>query len=196
MLELYQPGNSPLHRLAPGWKILSLAVAGSLLFAVDTLVFSGAVVLVTLTLYRFAELPLSRAWAQLRPALWVFALILLAQVLFNDWWLGVLAITRFAALLMLAGLLTLTTRASEMIDGLETAFVPLRRLGLQTERVSLAISLTLRFIPVLVDVVQEVREAQRARGLERNFFALAIPALVRTLRMSEDVSDAIEARGF
>ena len=60
--------------------------------------------------------------------------------------------------------------------------------------VSLALSLTLRFIPVLAQVVQDVQEAQRARGLERNLVALAAPVIVRTLKMADDVADAIDAR--
>ena len=61
---------------------------------------------------------------------------------------------------------------------------------------SLAISLTLRFIPVLAQITRDVREAQRVRGLEGNIVALAIPLVVRTLRISDDIADAIEARGY
>ena len=54
----------------------------------------------------------------------------------------------------------------------------------------------LRFIPVLAQITREVREAQRVRGLENSVTALAIPLFVRTLRMSDDIADAIEARGY
>ncbi len=196
MLDLYIPGQSALHRLAPGWKILGLLLAGSLLFALDQIGFSLLLGAFTLGLYALAGFGPHQVWTQLRPALWVFALIFLAQVLFVDWRVGIFVIIRFAVLLLLAGLLTLTTRSSEILDGFEKGMAPLRRFGVQTEKVSLAISLTLRFIPVLAAVVQEVREAQRTRGLERNLVALALPSLIRTLRMSEEISDAIDARGF
>lgn len=196
MLDLYSEGNSRLHTMKPGCKILGLAISGSLLFAVDNILFSIAFLAVTLALYAAAGLPLRRAWAQIRPVIWIFVLIMIAQALFNSWWAGLFVIIRFAVLLMLAGLLTLTTRSSEMIDGIEAGLRPLSRLGLRTRGISLAISLTLRFIPVLASVVREVREAQYARGLERNILALTIPAIVRTLKMSEDISDAIDARGF
>ncbi|OIQ33126.1 MAG: cobalt ABC transporter permease [Alphaproteobacteria bacterium MedPE-SWcel] len=195
MLDLYQAGTSPIHMLRPGWKILSLAIAGSALFAVDHILFSAGLLVTTLVLYHLAGLPLSRAWAQIRPALWVFGLIFVAQIIFNDWLIGLYAVVRLAVLLMLAGLLTLTTKSSDMIDGITEGLGPLRRIGVNPDRVSLAISLTLRFIPVLSHVVQDVREAQRARGLDRNILSLAIPTIVRTIRMAEEVSDAIDARG-
>jgi len=196
MLDLYVDGRSALHRLRPGWKILGLAFSGSVLFAVDHVWLSILWLAISLTLYAVAGLPLWQAWRQIRPVLWLFALIFVVQVLLHSWQLGLLVIIRFAVLLLLAGLLTLTTRSSDMIDGLEAGMRPLHRLGVRTESISLAISLTLRFIPVLTSVVREVREAQSARGLERSVFAIAIPSIIRTLRMSEEISDAIDARGF
>ena len=39
-----------------------------------------------------------------------------------------------------------------------------------------------------------VREAQRARGLDRHPLALAVPLVLRTLKMADEVAEAIEAR--
>ncbi|WP_420006841.1 energy-coupling factor transporter transmembrane component T family protein [Arenibacterium sp. LLYu02] len=196
MLDLYAPGASWLHRLSPAYKVLGLFMAGTLLFAVDRIEVLAALSLLTVILYFCAGLGLRHMSRQLRPALWVFVLIFAAQALFNSWGLGLFVVLRLVVLILLAGLLSLTTRASEIIAGIEAGLIPLRRFGLPTEKISLAISLALRFIPVLATVVTEVREAQKTRGLERNLLALAIPVIVRTLRMSEDISDAIDARGF
>ena len=81
-----------------------------------------------------------------------------------------------------------------MVRVMERALHPFERFGIQTAKVSLAISMTLRFIPLLTQVAHEVREAQRARGLERNMLALAVPMLVRTLHTAEQVAEAIDAR--
>jgi|GEM_PF-839179 len=78
----------------------------------------------------------------------------------------------------------------------DKAALPLARLGVNPARVSLAVSLTLRFIPVVAQTVQDVREAQRARGIEKNMLALAVPVIVRTLKMADDVADAIDARSW
>jgi biotin transport system permease protein len=96
--------------------------------------------------------------------------------------------------IMLATLVTLTTRVSEMVAVMDAALRPLHRVGVRTDKVSLAISMTLRFIPLLTQVVQEVREAQRARGLDRNLLALAVPVLVRALHTAEQVAEAVDAR--
>jgi biotin transport system permease protein len=79
---------------------------------------------------------------------------------------------------------------------IETGLQPLAKLGADVEKISLALSLALRFIPLIASVGAEVREAQRARGLDGSLVALAVPLLVRTLKMGEDIADAIDARGF
>lgn len=196
MFELYRPGTSFLHRLPPGVKLLSLAVCGTVVFLVESLAAISAFFAVTLMLFPAAGMPLIVAWRQVRPALWILVILFLAQGFINSWELAVFIVARFAALLMLAGLLTLTTRASDMIDAMERGFWMLRYIGVNPAKVSLTLSLALRFIPVLSNVTREVREAQKVRGLDRSIIAVAIPVVVRTLRMADDISDAIEARGY
>jgi biotin transport system permease protein len=196
MFDLYRPGTSILHRAAPGPKVLSLAVAGTALFLVDDLAVILGFCAAMLGLYYLAGLTARTAWDQLRPTVWILAILFLAQGLINDWGLAVFVVARLAGLLLLAGLVTLTTRASDMIDAMERGLRFLRHVGINPAKVSLALSLALRFIPVLASVTHEVREAQKVRGLDRSIIAVAIPVVVRTLRMADEISDAIEARSY
>jgi biotin transport system permease protein len=105
-------------------------------------------------------------------------------------------VLRFTILVSLAVLITLTTRISDMVDALESGLRPLRVLGVNPAKISLMISLAIRFVPLLVDLVREIRAAQQARGLERSIAAVAVPLIVKTLRMASVLTDAIEARGY
>lgn len=196
MQDLYQPGDSFLHRLAAGHKVLALVGLGTGLFLINSHAVMFAVLALVLVIYGATGLGFGRAWAQMRPALIILVLVFAVQALLGAWWLGLLIVARFAALLMVAGLLTLTTKVSDMIDAIERGLVFLRPLGVNSGKVSLAISLALRFIPVLARITEEVREAQKVRGLERSIVALAVPVITRMLKMSDDISDAIDARGY
>lgn len=194
MNGLYVPGHSPLHCAAPGAKLLALLAAGIGVFllrdsAALLFLFAGV-----LGLYALAGLGARTVWAQLKPSLVLLLFFLAVQGLTVGWEAGAVTALRFGVMILLASLLTLTTRTSDLLAALERALRPLARVGVDPERVSLALSLTLRFIPVLAQVVQDVQEAQRARGLERNLVALAAPVIVRTLKMADDVADAIDAR--
>ncbi|HYG90805.1 MAG TPA: energy-coupling factor transporter transmembrane protein EcfT [Azospirillum sp.] len=196
MLGLYLHRESPVHALPAGWKLLALAVSATAAFFVSDLAVLGAALAACVLLFVAARLPLRVAIDQLRPLLPVLLLFFAVQAAFVSWQAGCLMVGRFAVLVLLAGLVTLTTRASDMIDTLERALGVFRPLGVNAGKVSLMLALTIRLIPVLVDLVQEIRMAQRARGVERSPMALLVPLMVKTLRMADNLSDALEARGY
>lgn len=196
ILSDYVQGNSLLHRLPPGLKILSLAQLGTLLFVFPRLETSLAALLLVGLLYPLARISPRIMLLQLKPLLWVLVLLLAVQWWMVSWQSGVLVIARLAALMLMAALVTLTTRTTEMIDSLEKGLFWLRYLRINPAKVSLALSLAMRFIPVLAAIVAEVREAQKARGLDRSLIAIAIPVIVRTLKMADDIAAALEARAY
>ncbi len=147
-------------------------------------------------LYRIAGIPARVTLAQLRPLAWILSLLVLVQLALDGWLAGLLVAARLAALVLLAGLVTLTTRSADLIEALQRGLSWLRPLGVNPAKAGLAVALTLRFIPVLAAVTAEVREAQRARGLERSLVALTIPVVVRMLKMSDDIAAAIDARSY
>lgn len=194
MTGLYHPGDTVVHRLPAAIKVLAVFAGGTLLFlTADPRAITGALVGV-LTLFAVARVPWRVAVAQLRPAAAILAAIAVAQWVTVGPLAALVVCLRLATLISLAALVTSTTRVSAMVEVIERALRPLRHVGVQTERISLAISLALRFIPLLTQIVSEVRDAQRARGLDRSVVALAVPVLVRALHTADQVADAIDAR--
>ena len=195
-LALYIHRASPLHRLAPAVKVAVLIAAGIGVFLVHNLLWLVPVFLIVAALYALARIPLAVVARPLRPFALLIGLIFLFHGLFTSWTLGLLVVLRLAILVLLGMLVSFTTRVSDMIETIERGLAPLALVGVNPAKVSLALSLALRFIPLLYEQVRDIREAQRVRGLERNFTAIAVPLLVRTLRIASDLTDAIEARGF
>lgn len=195
-LGLYVPRESPLHRLRPAPKLVAVLVAGVVVFWVRDWRVLLALLALTLSLYGLARLGWRASWVQLRPSLGVLLFLFVVQSLLADVESGAVTVLRFGVLLLLSSLVTLTTRVSDLLAALERAMQPLARVGVNPAKVSLAVSLTLRFIPVVVQTVGDVRDAQRARGIEKNMVALTVPVIVRTLKMADDVADAIDARSF
>ncbi len=195
-LGIYLHRESPVHRLPAGAKVLLLLAGGTALLLVDDLRAVAAVLAVIAALYAVARIPLKVLVAQVRPAFWVFLFIFLFQLFTRDAAFAGMVVARFVALLLLASLVTLTTPVSAMIDAIERGIGWVRRFGINPAKISLGLSLALRFIPVVAKIAAEVREAQRARGLEHSVVAIAVPVIIRTLKMADDVANAIDARGY
>jgi len=196
MLGLYLHRSSHVHALPAGWKLAGLAAAATGAFFVADPAPLGALLLGCLGLFALARLPARTAADQLRPLLPILLVLFAAQAAFADWETAVVVMARVCLLVLLSALVTLTTRASEMIETLERVLGVLRPLGVNAGKLSLMLALTIRLIPVLFDLMQEIRMAQRARGVERSALALLVPLLVKTLRMADTLGDALEARGY
>jgi biotin transport system permease protein len=179
-----------------GARLLGLFVVSTGLLLFPSLpVVSGALAL-TLGLYALAR----PRWREVTPVLRLGAFTLGPLFLLNGWllgwaWAGV-TVLRLAVVLLLATLVSLTTRTADVLDTLERVLRPLARFGVSPARVSLVCSLTLRFIPLLAMWLREVREAQRVRGLEHHPLAVLVPLLVKTLRTADALAEALDARGF
>jgi biotin transport system permease protein len=196
MLGLYIDRDSAIHALAPGVKMLALALSALALIAVDDWRVLTAVLAAVLGLFAIARLPAHEVVVQLRPVLFLALFFFAVHALLVSWQSGLVTVLRFTILISLAVVITLTTRVSDMVDALESALRPLRFIGINPAKISLMISLAIRFVPLLVDLVREIRAAQQARGLERSVTAVAVPLIVKTLRMASVLTDAIEARGY
>jgi biotin transport system permease protein len=195
-LGLYLHRDSPVHAVPAGAKMLGLLVVGTGLVLFHALPVLGAALGVTLGLYALARLRAREVLPLMRPAAFVLGPLFALHALLSGWEPALEAVLRLAVLLLLATLVSLTTRASDMLASLERALRPLRWLGVSPARLGLLLSLTLRFIPLLATWLHEIREAQRVRGLESDPFAVLVPLLVKTLRTADQLADAIDARCF
>jgi biotin transport system permease protein len=194
-LGVYLPGDSALHRARAGHKLVVLVLVGACSVLLDE-PWQVAVGLGAVSIgYGVAGIPLRTALAQLRPLVWVAAAAALFHVLVTGWQRAVVVLGVIAVLVLLAALVTLTTRTTDLVDALVAACRPLRRLGVDPERVGLLLALGVRCVPVVVGLAQEVREAQQARGLTASPRAFAVPLIVRSLRHADALGEALVARG-
>ncbi|CAM4050408.1 energy-coupling factor transporter transmembrane protein EcfT [Bordetella tumulicola] len=196
MIEpLYLPGNSLLHRLPAAPKLAALVIAGIALFAMHNVWLLGTAAVVSGVLIRSTGVSAAALWRQVRGLVWILVLIGVFAVVFQSWQQAAAVLLRIAALVGLALAVTLSTRTSDLIAACERALLPLERLGwVNAGKISLAMALTLRFVPEIWRHYQEIREAQAARGLARHPLALIVPLVVRTLKRAQQVAQAIDAR--
>lgn len=191
----HEPGSSPLHRAGAAPKLLALLAVTAIVFAVRSPVWLGGIGLAVLGAYLVARVSLRRAWRVLR-AIGTVALVLFAfQVWLQGWAAALVVCLRVVATLAAANLLTITTRVEDVIAATERAAGGLRRFGVRPERLGLLAGLTLQAIAALSTIAAEAREAAKARAAERSVTGFAVPFLVRTLKHSDELGEALAARG-
>lgn len=194
-IGLYLPGSSVLHRIPAGPKMAAMllsVVAVTLLRQPWQL---GVAALMVAALYLVSGIGWRPAAAQLWPMRWLILLVGVLQVALVDWRSAIVVCGGLLVTVALAALVTLTTRVTAMLDLCVRLLGPLRRFGVDPDRVGLVLALTIRCVPLMVGVIGEVNQARRARGVGFSLVALIAPAVVRALRSADAMGDALIARG-
>jgi biotin transport system permease protein len=195
MLTLTSPVETALHRWPAAVKLAGLA---GLTLGIFALPLAGLAVALA------AEVAIALAcgagfagpWARMFRPLWPFALLVAVWHL----WLGAPAeglavILRMAAAVGAANLVTMTTKATDMQAVIERLAQPLGRIGLSPKVLGLAFALVVRFIPVMLLRMEDLRRAWAARSPRRAGWRIVFPATLAALDDAEHVADALRARG-
>ena len=192
---LYRPGTTALHRLPAGGKLLGMLALGVALVVLRG-PFTALIALAgSLVLALVARLPLRTTAVGLAP-ITITALVLgLYQTWQRGWPVGVEVAADLLALVLAATVVTATTPTDALFGLLSRALRPVRR-WVAPESVALSVALMLRTIPALGRLFTEVRDAARARGLERSARAQLVPFVVRAVGRAQRTGDALAARGI
>ncbi|MFT9850348.1 energy-coupling factor transporter transmembrane component T family protein [Aneurinibacillus sp. REN35] len=219
----YIPRDSFLHRCDPRSKLLFVFFFIIFIFLANSLyafLFVAAVSLLGIILSR---IPIIYVLKGLKPALWIIALTVVLQIFTNkegpvlfSWKFieihekglidAAFVSARIILLMMSASLLTLTTSPIQLTDGLESLFSPLRRFKFPAHELALMMSISLRFIPTLLEETDKIAKAQMSRGASfssgsiiqriNGIIPLIVPLFVQSFRRAEELAFAMEARGY
>lgn len=195
MISIYLHGDSWLHRTPAGVKLLVVAVASLLLFQVSSPPVFSACLLAVIGCYATLGREGLKRLALLRGLTVLLAILLVLHWVSGTFWDGVSVILRLVVLILAANLVSITTRMDDMLDAVLPLFKPLEWIGLSARKPALCVALVLRFAPYMMQIFSRIREAYQARTGAKNSWKLIPPLAIQCLRMSDNVADALQARG-
>jgi energy-coupling factor transport system permease protein len=107
---------------------------------------------------------------------------------------------------MITTILTSSTKPLDLTLSLEDLMKPLKIIKFPVHIFAMIISLAIRSIPILFEEGMRIMNAQASRGVDfkhgklaekvRSLISLLIPLLVSAFQKAEDLSNAMEARGY
>lgn len=184
----------------------------------------GIIALVIIVLLIISKIGILSIFKQLR-ALWImFIFILLINIFFiktgdffyvfgTDWkihygaiWQTLYIFCRLFLMIALTTVLTSTTRPLDLTFALEWFMTPLKIIKFPAHIIAMTISLALRFIPTLLEETERIMKAQASRGVDfisgrfkekvKAIIALIIPLFISAILRSDELANAMEARGY
>ena len=185
-----------LYKIDPKWKILLIFFIAICFFIFPNLYFSSLTLIIIIILYFLADISFQQMIKQLKPSFLFLLFILGFHFLSLNFILGIGVSIKFLVFILMGSLLTLTTNNIDLLESLNSLLKPLSYIGINHYKISLAFSLTICFIPLIIKIFSDVRIAQSARGANPNLLSIIIPTIIKILSMAENISDAIESRAY
>ncbi|MFA6576326.1 MAG: energy-coupling factor transporter transmembrane protein EcfT [Nocardioides sp.] len=196
LVGIYQPGSSLVHRLPVGVKLAGLAAFSLTAVLVRSMPASGIFLAIALVLSVLARVRLPTLLRATRAVLFLALMVAALQ-----WWLysrdkAIETLVDLLALALAAVVVTATTPVNAMLDAIVRWLRPLRRVGVDPDRVGLTFALAMQSLPGTVALALETRDAARARGLGRHPRAYLTPFVIRVVARAHETGDALHARGI
>lgn len=219
----YVPADSLLHRMDPRSKLILIFMFVCVVFVANNVLTYGILLLYTFMMALSSKVPIRFILGGLKPVLWLIVFTFLlhlfltkdGELLFQWGWftvyeggvrMGIFISLRFFLLILMTSLLTLTTTPIEITDGLEVLLGPLKKLRFPVHELALMMSISLRFIPTLMQETDKIMKAQTARGVDfssgpikeriKSIIPLLVPLFISSFKRAEELAVAMEARGY
>ena len=211
----FRPGKSLPHRLDVRFKLLFLILISLISLSGDFLSLGIFTCLLT-ALVIHCRLPLRSGFKALRFFLILLMLVMVARMLTTPGdalieiksyaitrqgiLSGLLICWRLTIVVLLGFVFVFTTRSMEIKAAVQWVLKPLT--FVPGKRIATMMSLTTRFVPVILNQAKETADAQRARGIENRknpvyrLIRLGIPLIRRTFERADKLVVAMEARGY
>jgi len=223
ILGRYIPGNSVIHRLDPRSKLLAMFAFLLLIFWANNLITNVLIIAFVFAMVLLSQIRLSFFINGLKPMIGIILFTTIFQVFFTpgasvlwDFWIfkvsieglqqALIIFIRFVLIIFFSTLLTLTTTPLSLADGIESGLAPLKRLKVPVHEIGLMLSMSLRFVPTLMDDTTRIMNAQRARGVDFNegnliqkvksVIPILIPLFASSFKRADALATAMEARGY
>lgn len=194
MQSLYLEQRTWLHRWAPGFKLLGLAVTGSVLFLTEQLLVLALAAGVSTVVFLSLGRPAPGARRLVLSVLIAALLVASFHAFVGQVTQGLASAARLLSMTLLGVSLSMSTRHTEMLGVFERLLSPLGCLGVRVDRISLQLALMIRFTEHFFIQWKRLDDAHRVRTGRSGGWRLIPPLSILMLVAARRVGDALQLR--
>ncbi|MGN0467944.1 MAG: energy-coupling factor transporter transmembrane component T family protein [Acutalibacteraceae bacterium] len=219
----YYKADSVLHKLDPRIKIiLTIWFIVIIFISKNILSFALMLVLVFMSML-LSKVPLKMYFKSLKPIIpiIIFTAVLNmfylrgGDVLVSFWRFkittqgietAVFMTCRIVALIICSSILTYTTVPTMLTDAIERLLSPLKVFHIEVHTLAMMMTLALRFIPTLIEEIERITNAQKARGADfesgniiqriKAMVPILIPLFVSAFNRAYELAFAMSCRCY
>ena len=219
----YYPGKSVLHRIDPRMKlILTFAVIVSI-FICKNFFSLGVIAVTAVAAAMLSGVPAKMFLKSLKPIVIILIFTAVLNIFYTqggatwfEWrfikitekgvFTAIFTMVRIVSLVVISSLLTYTTTPTMLTDALERVLSPLKIFKIKVHTLAMMMTLALRFIPTLIEEIDRIMNAQKARGADletggiieraKALVPIFVPLMVSAFRRAYELAFAMTCRCY
>lgn len=219
----YYKENSFVHKLDARMKIILTALFIVIIFLCKNFFSLALMLLLTVFSVILSKVPFKMFFKSIKPILPIILFTVILNmfyinggtVLLSFWkieitskgiFTAIFMAVRIICLIMCSSLLTYTTPPTALTDAIERLLSPLGVLHVPVHSLAMMMTLALRFIPTLIEEIERIMNAQKARGADfesgkfmnrvKAMIPILIPLFVSAFRRAYELSFAMTCRCY
>lgn len=219
----YFPGNSFIHKLDPRAKLIVTFAALIEIFICKNFFSLALILAFAIISILISKISFKLVFKGLKTVYILVAFTAILQIFYNEkgdtlfeWWKikittggvssAVFMAVRIFSLILISSLLTYTTSPTALTDGIERILSPLKLFKIPVDTLAMMMTVALRFIPTLIEEVEKITNAQKARGADmetgglitrvKALIPIFIPLFVNSFRRAYELAFAMECRCY
>lgn len=217
------PGKSVIHKMDARTKILLTLLFLVFIFVCKNFWAMGLLSLFAIISYLLSRISPKVILKSFKPLLPIVLLTTVLQLYYVNegkilFEVGPISVTqkgvymalfitvRIFTLLLISSLLTYTTAPTDLTDAIEKLLSPLKVFKIEVHTFAMMMTIALRFIPTLVDEIDRIMSAQKARGADfesgnmlnkvKALFPIFIPLFISAFKRAIELADAMSCRCY
>lgn len=207
----YLPVESRIHNINAVVKIVFVLFTMVAVFLINSFISLVWLLLCISYIYYLSNIPISFATKLIKPLIYIIIFTLVVHIIssfnLNGARDGLFYSLRIVTLLLASMILVTTTKNSELIGIFERLISYIPFMGHRfISKVTLIISISYGFIPILIIEANKIIMAQRARGLRfdsnnlfmraKSYIAIIIPIIVSTFKRAREIAVSLDSRCY
>ncbi len=219
----YFPGDSFIHKLDARAKLIVVFLALVEIFLCKNFLSLALIVIFAIVSVAISKISFKVVFKGMKMIYFIIVLTSVLQIFYNDsgtvlleWWklkittggifTAVFMAIRIICLILVSSLLTYTTSPTTLTDGISRLLSPLNKIKVPVDTLAMMMTIALRFIPTLIEEIDKIMNAQKARGADldsgnlvqraKALVPIFIPLFVNSFRRAYELAFAMECRCY
>ena len=204
----YYPSDSLLHRLDPRFKIVITILLVIGIFLCNTAVSIGFAALCALVFMLVSKVPVTTYLKNAKPLIPIIIFTFILNLIYvpEAVQTAVFIAFRIVLLVIITSFLTYTTTPTALTNAIEDLLKWLKVFKVDVHSIAMMMSIALRFIPTLIDEINKIINAQKARGADfdsgnviqklKAMVPILVPLFISSFRRAYELANAMECRCY